>query len=53
VGGTPFRSTSEFIGVYPFLLPDFHQVGDQVNGSASDSPVTAVPELENGPVVTK
>jgi p38 MAP kinase len=32
---------------------DFHQVGDQVNGSASDSPVTAALELESGTVVAK
>lgn len=41
----------ELTGVVFFL--DFHQVGDQVNGSASDSPVAAAPEHENGTVVTK
>jgi len=39
------------MGVFFFL--DFHQVGDRVNGTVSDSPVTAAPELENGTVVTK
>jgi hypothetical protein len=49
----PHLSASELIGVFLFLVVDFHQVGDQVNGSASDSPVTAAPELENGTVVAK
>jgi hypothetical protein len=49
---TPYPSALEFMGPFLFLL-DFHHVGDQVNGSTSDSPVTAAPELENGTVVTK
>lgn len=51
MSSTPNLSTSWIHGC--ILLLDFHQVGDQVNGSANDSPVTAAPELENGTVVTK
>lgn len=51
----------EILGLYSSLLSlselisllDFHQVGDQANGSATDSPVTAAPDLQNGTVVTK